>query len=365
VNLVAEQLYEMALAGQNTGEFPFASGAPPEFTTEQAEAMEPLGLVSTATTSHPSGQPRVTNIHQMAKTIDGAIVWPGEQFSVNEYVGQRTTEKGYVPAPMILRGEIVDDVGGGVSQFATTFYNAVFKGCYQDIDHKPHSYYFDRYPEVNEATISWPTPDLVFRNDSDAVILIRTDITSTSITVKFYGNNGGRTCERRLGSRYAFTDPPIEYVPDPSVAPGSEIVEQRGFGGFSNSVVRAMTMPDGSVTEQSWNWTYSPQPRIIRVHPCNVPNATTACPIKVPSVTGFSFDDAAAALQAAGFTVARGEDVAVETEAQNGLVVSQSPVSGTWAGTGTTVTVSIGVYTPPDPPPDEEPPPEEEPPPDA
>ena len=296
VDLVVEQLEETAKTLDGFGEFPFAYGEDPEFTTEAAEAMEPITLEGSFTTEHPAGQPRVTNIHLIADAVDGAIVQPGAEFSLNEHVGQRTREKGYVAAPMILAGELVDSVGGGVSQFATTFFNAVFYGCYEDVDHKPHSYYFSRYPEVNEATISWPSPNLVFRNNTEAILIIKTEYTSSSITVKFFGNNGGKTCERRLGERYGYRDAPVKYEADAALDPTQEVVVQSGASGWSNTVVRVITHPDGSVEEEKFTWTYSAQPRILRVHPCNMPNATEECPIKVPEVVGQSRADAAAAL---------------------------------------------------------------------
>lgn len=196
VDLVIEALRAAALTPDGIGDFPFAFGEDPEFTTADAEAMGPITLEGDFTTSHRSGEDRVINIHLIADAVDGAVVQPGDEFSLNEHVGERTREKGYVAAGMILGGEIVDDVGGGVSQFATTFFNASFYGCYEDVEHKPHSLYFERYPEVNEATISWPTPNLIIRNNTDALLIIKTEYTSSTITVKFFGNNGGKTCER-------------------------------------------------------------------------------------------------------------------------------------------------------------------------
>ncbi len=344
--LVASTLRDVA-AGPDAGVFPFRFGDEANFTTEDARAMGPITQESVFTTEHPAGQARVTNIHLMADAVDGAVVWPGETFSLNEHVGERTTEKGYVPAPMILRGELVDDVGGGVSQFATTFYNAVFFGCYEDVEHKPHSYYFSRYPEGREATISWTTPDLKFRNDSDAVIVIDTSYTSSSITVAFLGNNGGRECEAEKSDRFNLTEPTVEYVGDEAVNPGTEIVDQNGWGGFSVTVTRIMTMPDGEVIEQEWPARYLAAPRIIRVHPCEVPEAQSECPVPVPSVLGQTWEGALATLDAAGFTIADGGSVEVSDQSQDGLVQSQNPGSGSFAQPGTAISVVIGVYVPP------------------
>jgi hypothetical protein len=322
--------------------------------------MGPITRQSAFTTEHPAGQPRVTNIHLMADAVDGAIVMPGESFSLNGHVGQRTEEEGYVPAPMILRGEIVDDVGGGVSQFATTFYNAVFYGCYEDVSHRPHSYYFSRYPEGREATISWPEPDLVFRNDSDAVVIIDTSYSSTSITVKFFGNNGGRDCESKSSERYDFVDWTTDYEADTTgtVIPGQQIREQSGGEGWSIDITRLMTMPDGSVREQVWTHRYQPRPEIIIVHRCEVPGSNVPCPVRVPSVVGQTFGQATATLEAAGFTIGDGGTTEVASEGQNGLVQSQDPSAGRFVARGTAIRVVVGAYTPPpttttEPPPDD------------
>jgi hypothetical protein len=268
---------------------------------------------------------------------------------------------------MIFDGELIDDVGGGVSQFATTFFNAVFYGCYEDVDHKPHSYYFSRYPEVNEATISWPSPNLIFRNNTDAAVIIKTSYTATDITVQFYGDNGGCKAERVLGERYAFTDPPEKYEANPAVPPNDQRVTQSGWGGFSNTVTRVMTWPDGRKVEEEFVWAYSAAPKIIEVHPCKMPGADEeACPVQVPGLIGWGVADARAAAEAAGLTLVEGDTVEVADESQNGLIVEQTPAGGEWVGKGTSVTVITAIYVPPPPPPDEEEPPpdEEEPPPD-
>ena len=346
--LVAARLREIG-TGADEGEFPFAQGEEANFTTEDASAMAPIHRVSAFTTEYAPGEARVTNIHTIADAVDGAIVWPGETFSLNDHVGKRTEDKGYVLAPMILGGDFVDDIGGGVSQFATTFYNAVFFGCYEDVEHQPHSYYFTRYPLGREATISWPNPDVVFRNDSDALVIIDTSYSSSSITVKFFGNNGGRDCESQTSDRYNFTDPETVYEPDSGVAPGVEIVDSNGWQGFTVDVSRIMTQLDGSQTTETWTHRYLAAPIRIRVHPCEMPDATVACPIAVPSVIGLSLDTAAATLSDAGIVIEEGGTVDVADPSQAGLVQSQSPGAGTLVDPGTVVTVLVGVYIEPPP----------------
>lgn len=304
--LEADDTVEVLVAAARTSlrraELPLVEGAEPEVTTADLEALDIRHLVSQFTTYHDCCAARVTNIHLMADEVDGAIVAPGREFSLNEYVGPRTEEEGYLPAGTIIGGEIVDTVGGGVSQFATTFYNAVFWGGYEDVTHKPHSFWFDRYPEGIEATISWPLPDLVFRNDDESGVLIKTEYTDTSITVKFYGNNEGRilsgensngnlsvgvVAEGGSGAkqvrgdrseRFDFRDPPEPlYRPNPDLEVDESRTVQRPRQGWSLTVTRTITI-DGETITQEWPVRYIPQQEIIEVHPCKVPDSSESCP---------------------------------------------------------------------------------------
>ena len=166
-DLVVEAAEQAARRATRTTVLPLDTGVAPTISTEYLLSLGVKGKISEFTTEHPCCRPRVNNIQLFADAIDGRMVLPGEVVSLNETVGKRTPEKGYRPAPTIIKGEITDTVGGGVSQFATTFYNAVFWAGLEIIEHQPHSYYFSRYPEGIEATISWQKPDLVFRNDSE------------------------------------------------------------------------------------------------------------------------------------------------------------------------------------------------------
>jgi vancomycin resistance protein YoaR len=298
--LIDPRLATAALEGatqvaSRQGKLPFQEGAEPEFTTADAEALDIKHLVSSFTTYHACCESRVDNIQLFADIVDGTLVLPGESLSLNALVGERTEERGFKPAGTIIKGKIVDTVGGGVSQFATTFFNAVFWGAYEDIDHTAHSYYFTRYPEGIEATISWPAPHLEFRNNRDSAILIRTSHTDTSITVRFYGNNGGRVVigeqsggitrltvpsegdgtgyvvEGEVTGRYSYTEPPIEYIANETIKPGEEKIVESGRNGWTVTVTQIITYADRTVDEISWPVRYRPQPREIEVHPCNLP----------------------------------------------------------------------------------------------
>jgi vancomycin resistance protein YoaR len=138
------------------------------------------------TTYYNPGEARVVNIHRIADIVDGTLVLPGQAFSMNDRVGPRTLEKGFVVAGAIRDGKHVDEVGGGVSQFATTTFNAAYF-CGLDITtYQAHSEYFPRYPRGREATMGYPQPDLAFVNDTPFGLLIDTSYTDTSVTVTMW-----------------------------------------------------------------------------------------------------------------------------------------------------------------------------------
>lgn len=166
--------------------------------TEDAEKLgikEPVGSetewagkpqIKSFTTYYQPGQSRVINIQKIADDVRGTVIKPGEKFSMNEIVGKRTREKGYVAAGAIANGKHVDEVGGGVSQFATTMFNAAYYAGLKIDTYQAHSEHFSRYPRGREATMGFPNPDLVWTNNSPYGILVWPTYTNTSVTVTLY-----------------------------------------------------------------------------------------------------------------------------------------------------------------------------------
>ena len=159
----------------------------PEVTTAMARSWGVTEVVSSFSTAFPVNPPRTTNITIAARTLDGTLVKPGETFSLNGVLGQRTGAKGYQKAPVINGGRLETDFGGGVSQVSTTLFNAAFFAGVRIEQHTPHSFYISRYPEGREATVSWPDVDNRWTNDSGKAILIRSYVSGNEVTVTFYG----------------------------------------------------------------------------------------------------------------------------------------------------------------------------------
>ena len=153
-----------------------ATVAKPGVTTADARKWGIKEKVSTFTTYYPHTDYRNVNIPRALSLINGTVLAPGETFSLNGTVGERTAANGFVEGYVIDGGLITTAYGGGVSQVATTTFNAAFFAGLKDIQHKPHSLYFDRYPVGREATVAWPYVDLKFQNDTPYGVLIETHV---------------------------------------------------------------------------------------------------------------------------------------------------------------------------------------------
>lgn len=156
---------------------------------ENAAWAESLGIkekVGEFTTNYAAGESRVTNIHRIADITRGVVIEPGETWSVNDYVGPRTVEGGFVEGGAIYNGEFTTDIGGGVSQYATTLFNAAFFAGLDYGEYMSHSIYISRYPYGREATISYPGVDLELVNNTPYGILVWPTYTDSSITVTLY-----------------------------------------------------------------------------------------------------------------------------------------------------------------------------------
>ncbi|WP_424767430.1 VanW family protein [Paenibacillus sp. sgz302251] len=116
---------------------------------------------------------RSYNISLAALAINNYVVFPGEIFSFNKIVGKRTKEKGYLRAPVIVRGEVSEDIGGGICQISSTLFNAVDRAGLQIIERYSHSRNVPYVPSGRDATVSWYGPDFVFQNKYNQPILIR------------------------------------------------------------------------------------------------------------------------------------------------------------------------------------------------
>ncbi|MFI2710452.1 VanW family protein [Micromonospora sp. NPDC018662] len=234
--------------------------ATPELTEAKLTELGIKERVSTFTTRFTGGlsSPRSQNIVQAAKDVDGTIVKPGETFSLNAHTGERGYDQGYQDAPTIVNGKLVPGVGGGVSQFTTTLFNATYYAGMEDVEHKPHSFYFSRYPAVIESTIYWPQLDFKFRNNTTHGVLIDTSYTGSTITVSIWSTKIYDSVKTEYGPRRNVTQPKTVYL-----KPGPDCIAAAGGVGFAQDAFRVIKKDGKVIKREKFSWRYDAEPRFI------------------------------------------------------------------------------------------------------
>ncbi|MGM8364322.1 VanW family protein [Virgibacillus sp. W0181] len=135
-----------------------------------------------------SNRERSHNIDLSAKAINNHVVFPGEKFSFNKIVGKRTEEKGYKKAPVIVEGELAEDIGGGICQVSSTLFNAVNLDGIEIVERYSHSRSVPYVPPGKDATVSWWGPDFVFQNKYDHAVLIRAHAKNGKMKIRIYSS---------------------------------------------------------------------------------------------------------------------------------------------------------------------------------
>ena len=235
-----------------------------DFTTKDAKALKITEKISEFQTRYPHADYRNVNIGRAAELIDGTVLKPGEEFSLNDTVGERTADNGFTSGYIISNGVLKLDYGGGVSQMATTLFNAMFFAGLKDVEHKPHSFYIDRYPVGREATVAWPTVDLRFENDSPYGVLVRAWIKPSTwssegvVTVQMWSTKVWDIKATKSG-RYAYVGPGTRTLSGPDCEPHT------GWSGFQIDVTRIFRKAGESAVDhtEKFHTNYTPSDSVV------------------------------------------------------------------------------------------------------
>jgi vancomycin resistance protein YoaR len=186
-----------------------------------------------------------------AKLVDGSVVDPGETFSLNAAMGPRTANRGFDYAPVIAADNVLrQGVGGGICQYATTLFNAVFFAGLPVVERQAHSLYISHYPIGRDATVAWGAIDFKFKNDTGRSIMIRSWIDGGALTVALVGKTGREVSYTTSGfydirkPAHAKSNPRVIY--DGDLGPGV-IRWEKGIDGQSVRVERTVKDGDGKV----------------------------------------------------------------------------------------------------------------------
>lgn len=234
-----------------------------EFTTEKATTLKPTEVIGEFSTNFPHAPYRNTNLGKAAGSINGTILMPGETFSLNDTLGERTAANGYVDGYVIVAGVLVKESGGGISQASTTLFNASFFAGYEDVEHQPHTLYFSRYPAGREATIYYPSLDMKFRNNTDFPAYIQGTVSQSSpgnqgtITFRIYSQKTWDKVESTELVKSGFYNGGTRTLDTPKCEP------QAPIQGFTVNWKR-LFYKDGAVAKsEDWSWKYSAGDRIV------------------------------------------------------------------------------------------------------
>ena len=232
----------------------------PSDPAQSTQKLEALGITakivefSTPLTSEPR---RTANIANGASKVNGRVVEPGATFSLTEALGPITTENGYQMAGVLVEGEHQDGMGGGLSQMATTTYNAGFLAGYEDIEHRPHSEWFSRYPEGRESTIYTGVIDMRWKNNTPYGVLLQSWVADGRVYVRLWSTPYW-TVESSTSARTDVVQPTTTYSQSPTC-----VNQAAGNPGFKVSVTRTVSLA-GVVAETKTNsWRYKASNRIV------------------------------------------------------------------------------------------------------
>ena len=223
-----------------------------------------LGTFST--TYNTSNQNRITNLKLASEKIDGTIILPGETFSYNKVVGERTIAKGYKEAAVYAGGKVVDGIGGGICQLSSTLYNSVLYANLEITSRSNHRFLTSYVTAGRDATVSWGTIDFCFKNTRSYPIKITSEVKNGVVTTSIYGIKEEKEYEVVIESKVTEVIPySTKYVKDSTLKEEEEEIVQYGANGAKSETYKIVKYNGIVVSrEQISSDIYSPLERIVK-----------------------------------------------------------------------------------------------------
>jgi vancomycin resistance protein YoaR len=197
----------------------------PAITTKTLLRIKEKRLGSYTTRYNPYNRNRAHNILLSTQAIDHVVLPEGDVFSFNRVVGMRTPERGYKPAPIIVRGEYTEGVGGGICQTSSTLYNSVERAGLRVLQRVSHSKNVTYVPKGQDATVSWGGPDFQFQNQLNQPILVVAQAQGGWLTIDIYGP-GDTNHRPRPTPEPPKEEPDVESVPPEKEQPLNRDAEE-------------------------------------------------------------------------------------------------------------------------------------------
>ena len=225
-------------------------------------------LLATFSTKYNAGdRDRTTNLILAAQKINGTVLLPGEEFSYNKTVGERTIEAGYKMAATFSNGKVVDGLGGGICQISSTLYDAVVMANLQITKRRNHQFITSYLPGGKDATVVWGSQDFKFINSRKYPVRITMSVSGGTATAQVWGLKEeveyDITIESQKTATIAYT---TQYINDPSLPEGTQVVKQNGSNGSKYEAYKVMRL-NGVVVSRTLlsKDTYNAKQKIVRI----------------------------------------------------------------------------------------------------
>lgn len=264
-NITMEEAEKIIQADKQEYEIPLKITIPEKTIADLGEKAFPDQL-STYTTRYNSGNyNRSNNLELAAKAINGTVLMPGETFSYNQTVGERTISAGYKAAAAYAGGKVIQDVGGGICQISSTLYNAVLLANLEITDRSNHCFETSYVPAGRDATVNWGTVDFQFKNNRKYPIKIETTAGGGITTAKIHGLKEENEYEVVIQSKVtSYISRTTRYKNDSTMDEGKEVIEDNGFDGCNSETYKILKL-NGEVVSQALisKDSYDPMDRVI------------------------------------------------------------------------------------------------------
>lgn len=226
----------------------------------------PNKLAEFTTRYDASNKNRSINLGLASDKVNGTIVLPGETFSYNKIVGERTMAKGYKEAAVYSGGKVVQGIGGGICQLSSTLYNAVLYANLEITSRTNHRFLTSYVQEGRDATVSWGTIDFCFKNTRKYPIKIQSSVQNGIVRIGIYGIEEENEYEVEIQTIVLETIPyKINYIDDKTLDEGTEIIEQYGSNGAKSETYKILKQNGAIISKTLLSTdTYSSLERVIR-----------------------------------------------------------------------------------------------------
>lgn len=244
----------------------------PLVTAQDARSITTL-LARFTTRFNPGKRERTHNLTLAARSINGVILGKGQEFSYNNSVGPRISERGFQKAIIFVKGKMEDGIGGGICQVSSTLYNVALLSGMDIKERYPHSRTVPYTVPGRDATVAYGSRDFRFVNANDSPVGIVSRVTGSHLTVEIYGSPEDRKSIEIFTSRPKYTPVPGETtLVDNTLAPGARKVTDHGSRGVAVTVYRRVKSADGSTsTDVISHDKYPAQKAIVSVGPAPKP----------------------------------------------------------------------------------------------